>query len=93
MPTGGLLATRIEKHDGNIAVKVTDTGVGITEEALGKIFEPYFSTKQAGFGLGLAVTKAIVQEHQGHIEVTSQPGRGTTFTVRLPAAGENVNAL
>lgn len=93
MPTGGLLATRIEKHDGNIAVKVTDTGVGITEEALGKIFEPYFSTKQAGFGLGLAVTKAIVQEHQGQIEVTSQPGHGTTFTVKLPAADANVNAL
>jgi signal transduction histidine kinase len=86
MPDGGHLRTRIAKLDGQVEVTMSDTGVGISEEALGKIFEPYFSTKQAGFGLGLAVTKAVVDEHHGSIEVESTPQRGTTFTVKLPAA-------
>ena len=83
------MSARVAREDGVVKVEVTDTGVGITEEAMGKIFEPYFSTKQAGFGLGLAVTKAIVQEHQGSIGVRSEPERGTTFTVSLPAAKES----
>jgi signal transduction histidine kinase len=86
MPGGGKLSARIAKSNGVIEVTVSDTGVGISEESLTKIFEPYFSTKQTGFGLGLAVTKAIVEEHQGSIAVTSQQGLGTTFTVTLPAA-------
>ena len=86
MPEGGLLHARVAKLDGSVEVTLTDTGVGISEEALSKIFEPYFSTKQAGFGLGLAVTKAIVDEHQGSIEVRSEPHRGATFKVTLPAA-------
>lgn len=89
MPGGGRLHARVEKLDGAVEVEVSDTGVGISDEALGKIFEPYFSTKQAGFGLGLAVTKAIIEEHQGSIEVRSQPQRGTTFTVMLPVADSN----
>ncbi|MEK6303968.1 MAG: ATP-binding protein [Acidobacteriota bacterium] len=86
MPNGGKLSARIAKQDGLVEVSISDTGVGISEEALSKIFEPYFSTKQTGFGLGLAVTKTIVEEHQGFITVASTPGAGTTFTVRLPAA-------
>lgn len=86
MPGGGELRTRAAKLDGKVEVSVSDTGIGISEESLGKIFEPYFSTKQAGFGLGLAVTKAIVEEHQGSIEVSSTPQHGTTFTVMLPSA-------
>ena len=88
MPSGGKLSARIAKADGFVEITVADTGVGISEEALSKIFEPYFSTKQTGFGLGLAVTKTIVEEHQGSIAVESTPGVGTTFTVKLPAAGE-----
>lgn len=84
MPGGGRMNARVDRLDGFVEIAISDTGVGISEEALGKIFEPYFSTKQAGFGLGLAVTKTIVEEHQGSIEVRSQPQRGTTFTVRLP---------
>jgi len=86
MPNGGKLSARITKSNGLVEVSISDTGVGITEEALSKIFEPYFSTKQTGFGLGLAVTKAIIEEHQGSIAVASTPGAGTTFTVKLPAA-------
>ena len=86
MPGGGKLSARIAKSNGIVEVTVSDTGVGISEESLSKIFEPYFSTKQTGFGLGLAVTRAIVEEHQGSIAVASQQGLGTTFTVTLPAA-------
>lgn len=87
MPGGGHLDVRIAQVDGTVEVTMGDTGVGISEEALGKIFEPYFSTKQAGFGLGLAVTKTIVEEHKGSIDVRSEPHGGAAFTVRLPAAG------
>jgi len=86
MPGGGQLHASVARRDGSVEVTMSDTGVGIGEEALSKIFEPYFSTKQAGFGLGLAVTRAIVEEHQGSIEVRSEPLRGATFTVKLPAA-------
>jgi signal transduction histidine kinase len=86
MPTGGHLTAQVARHDGEVEVKISDTGVGISEESLGKIFEPYFSTKQSGFGLGLAVTRKIIEEHQGRIAVESQVDRGTTFTVTLPAA-------
>lgn len=86
MPTGGHLDVRIARNDGFVELKIADTGVGINQEALGKIFEPYFSTKQTGFGLGLAVTKWIIQEHRGTIDVESEVNQGTTFTVKLPAA-------
>lgn len=86
MPGGGTLRTHIAQLNGSVEVTISDTGIGITEDALGKVFEPYFSTKQAGFGLGLAVTKAVVEEHKGSIEVKSQPQLGTTFIVRLPSA-------
>ena len=86
MPGGGHLSARVAKLDGVAEITLSDTGTGISEEALGKIFEPYFSTKQAGFGLGLAVTKAIVEEHKGSIVVKSRLNEGTTFTVRLPSS-------
>lgn len=86
MPAGGLLTARVRRSDGLVEIRISDTGVGISEESLGKIFDPYFSTKQSGFGLGLALTKRIIQEHQGSIEVSSRVGLGTTFVVRLPAA-------
>jgi signal transduction histidine kinase len=89
MPSGGHLTAQVARHDGEVELKISDTGVGISEESLGKIFEPYFSTKQSGFGLGLAVTRKIIEEHQGRIAVESQLQRGTTFTVTLPAAEKN----
>lgn len=89
MPNGGRLSTRVAQSNGYIEIDMSDTGVGISEESITKVFEPYFSTKQAGFGLGLAVTRKIVEEHKGSIEVKSQLNEGTTFTVRLPAANRN----
>jgi signal transduction histidine kinase len=71
--------------DGNsVRAVITDTGCGIDREQMGKIFEPFFSTKSKGTGLGLAVSYGIVRNHQGDIRVTSRPGKGTSFTVMLP---------
>ncbi len=62
-----------------------DTGIGIPEENLAKIFEPYFTTREVGIGLGLALTKKIIEEHGGEIQLSSTVGQGTVARVRLPA--------
>jgi signal transduction histidine kinase len=72
-------------------IAISDTGPGIAPEHLDRIFEPYFTTKEGGTGLGLALAHTIIQEHDGRIDVESRPGEGATFVVRLPvidAAGE-----
>ncbi|MDQ7851064.1 MAG: ATP-binding protein, partial [Armatimonadota bacterium] len=73
-----------------IHIAISDTGRGIRPEDLERIFDPFFSTKPSGrgIGLGLAISYRIVQEHRGAINVQSEVGRGTTFTVSLPAAGQ-----
>ena len=87
MPTGGRLVLRLGTEEGDAAVTVRDTGVGISPETARRIFEPFFTTKgPQGSGLGLAVVWGIVTRHGGTVEVTSRPGDGTMFTVRLPAA-------
>lgn len=68
-----------------ICLRVTDTGAGIAPEILPKIFDTFFTTKLRGTGLGLAVTRRIIEEHSGCISAQSQPGHGTTFTILLPA--------
>ena len=65
-------------------LSVEDTGVGIKREDLAHIFEPFFSTKRGGTGLGLATVARIVEDHRGHIEIESNPGRGTEFVLRFP---------
>lgn len=86
MPSGGTLNITISTENDFAKIQVTDTGTGISNENLPKIFEPYFSTKETGTGLGLAIVKRIVDEHNGTIEVESIEGKGTTFVVRLPKA-------
>ena len=66
--------------------EVSDTGTGIPEDNLAKVFEPYFSTKETGTGLGLAIVQKIVDIHHGTIDVESAVGEGTKFTVKLPKA-------
>jgi signal transduction histidine kinase len=82
------IRSRIDHARREIAVDVIDTGCGIPTEHLGRIFEPFFSTKKNGSGLGLAVSFGIIQNHQGRLRVSSQPGRGSHFTVVLPIAEE-----
>jgi len=84
--SGGNLNIKILPDDGFVRFDVKDTGAGISEENLSKIFEPYFSTKETGTGLGLAIVQKIVDIHGGTIDVESREGDGATFTVRLPAA-------
>ncbi len=85
MRSGGILTVRTAVESPEwVTVSVTDTGVGIPEENLGKIFEPLFTTKAKGIGLGLAVVKMLVEGHGGTIGVASEVGEGSTFTVRLP---------
>ncbi|MFP3999262.1 MAG: ATP-binding protein [Desulfobacterales bacterium] len=73
-------------EEGGIVVRVSDTGPGISEQDLGRIFDPYFTTKPTGTGLGLAIVHKIVEDHRGHITVNSTPGKGTVFTIHLQAA-------
>jgi two-component system sensor kinase FixL len=72
----------------DVEVAVTDTGVGISAENLGRIMEPLYSTKARGLGLGLAIARAILDKNKGSLRVVSEPGRGSTFTVRLTAVKE-----
>jgi PAS domain S-box-containing protein len=94
MPKGGQLVVKSEcRGDPGgrpewVTVSFTDTGVGISEENLKKIFEPLFTTKAKGIGLGLAVTKTLVEGHGGSIKVESEEGKGSTFVVRLPVGGK-----
>jgi signal transduction histidine kinase len=85
MPQGGRLAIAGRLNDGQVEVSVTDTGVGISAADLPRVTEPLFSTKARGLGLGLAITRSIVEKNQGTLRVTSEPGRGSVFTIGLTA--------
>jgi PAS domain S-box-containing protein len=84
MPDGGTLTVRAEAHDNELHLAVIDTGSGISDEDMPRLFEPLFSTKPGGIGLGLAVSKTLVEANEGRIEVQSRKGEGSTFTVILP---------
>ena len=88
MPNGGTLMVTTAQADDRVVVEVTDTGCGIKSEHLDQIFHPFYTTKPVGkgTGLGLSVTYGIVQQHDGVLEVKSVEGKGSTFTVSLPAA-------
>jgi PAS domain S-box-containing protein len=84
MPEGGRLLIGAREKDKFLEVEVTDTGCGIPQEAVDKIFDPLFTTKAKGIGLGLAVCKSIIDRHEGNIAVKSKVGEGTTFNIKLP---------
>jgi signal transduction histidine kinase len=84
MPEEGKLIIGTRDNEGFLEVEIADTGCGIPEETIDKIFDPLFTTKAKGIGLGLAVCKAIIDRHGGEIEVKSQVGKETTFIIKLP---------
>jgi signal transduction histidine kinase len=90
MPSGGTLTVKTSKADGALRLAVSDTGVGMTEEQLENIFEPFYSTKSRGLGLGMPYVKKAVEEHRGTILVESCAGGGTTIRVSLPEGTEGV---
>lgn len=103
MPTGGDLFIRLSnvsvdaamglplKDRCYVKIDLEDTGIGIPHEYLTKIFDPFFTTKQAGSGLGLATSYSIIKKHQGHINVNSVIGKGTIFTIYIPASTDGVD--
>jgi signal transduction histidine kinase len=80
----GRVEIRAEDQEGEVLVTVRDNGAGVAAEHVGRLFQPYFTTKKHGTGLGLFVTKKLVSDHGGTIEFASRPGQGTLFRVRLP---------
>jgi two-component system, NtrC family, sensor kinase len=87
MPSGGRLSIAGRRDSNSVEVAITDTGIGIPAEDLARIMEPLYSTKARGLGLGLSIARSILEKNLGSLQVTSEPGRGSTFTVRLTAAG------
>ena len=84
MPEGGELRLQTMKEPDGASIIVSDTGIGIPEDLQGKIFEPYFTTRETGSGLGLTVVYKVVREHGGDLHMQSVPDRGTTFRITIP---------
>jgi len=91
MTDGGVLGVMLEQDDDKIVVRVSDTGKGIPRENVSKVFDPFFTTKTSGTGLGLSVVLRIVRTYNGKIEVESEEGKGTVFTVSLPIPSATAN--
>ena len=85
MPQGGTLSIAIDQTDETLRIEIADTGPGIGDEEAKKIFEPFYTTKEQGLGLGMPYAKKIIDQHGGTISLSSQPGEGTTISVALPA--------
>ncbi len=84
MPNRGILQTNVSLVGNQIVINITDTGLGMSEETVQQIFNPYYTTKKTGTGLGLAIVQKIVEAHDGRISVVSERGKGTSVTITLP---------
>ena len=93
MNQNGILRIRTDMDDAFVLVSFADTGGGISPENMSKIFEPYFTTKAGGSGLGLLIVRRIVREHGGEIELMSDEGRGLKITIRLPLSNQRLKLL
>ena len=85
MQPQGTLSVSTELDSGNVDIRISDTGSGISQENLKHIFDPFFTTKHYGTGLGLAIVHSIIVSHKGSIEFSSSEGKGTTVHISLPA--------
>lgn len=93
MKSGGILRIRSGADETHVFVSFSDTGGGIPPENISRVFEPYFTTKSTGSGLGLLIVRRIVRAHGGEIVIESEPNRGMTLTIRLPRADRRVRFL
>jgi signal transduction histidine kinase len=82
-PGTGVLEIKTEYRENQCLITIKDNGIGMDEESASKIFEPYYTTKESGNGLGLTNTQNIILNHNGHITLESAPGKGTTFFITL----------
>jgi two-component system, sporulation sensor kinase E len=89
----GILRIRTDMDDSHVIVRFTDSGGGISPENLSRVFEPYFTTKSSGTGLGLLIVRRIVREHGGELSIESSEGKGLTLTIRLPHIDKRVRML
>ena len=93
MKARGLLRIRTDMDESHVIVRFTDTGGGMSAENLGRVFEPYFTTKSSGTGLGLLIVRRIVREHGGELSIESTEGKGMSITIRLPHVNRRVRML
>jgi len=93
MPKGGVFTVATKFADNEIRISLCDTGIGISKEDLAKIFEPYFTTRETGTGLGLTQVYKIIREHQGEITVDSSPGTGAEFRIILPVPQKDTRLI
>jgi len=93
MKRRGILRIRTDRDDTQVKISFTDTGGGISPENLSRVFEPYFTTKEGGSGLGLLIVRRIVREHGGELSIESSEGKGLTLTIRLPLLDRRVRML
>ena len=93
MPDGGNVKITGKKHNEKVILKVSDNGLGIPEEKLDSIFNPFYTTKDKGTGLGLSITHKIIKDHNGSIKVNSTSGKGTEFVIELPNDSEVENEI
>ena len=89
MPEGGILDIKAVEKTSGIEISVTDTGIGIPDDKIGKIFDPYYTTKNTGTGLGLAVVQKVVEAHGGSVEAQQSGDKGTQFIITLPRNKKN----
>ena len=93
MKSRGILRIRTDMDDSHVIVRFTDSGGGMSPENLGHVFEPYFTTKTSGTGLGLLIVRRIVREHGGELSIESSVGTGFAVTIRLPHVDRRVRML
>jgi len=93
MSRHGILRIRTNRDDTHVTVSFTDTGGGMSAENLSRVFEPYFTTKPSGTGLGLLIVRRIVREHGGELSIESSEGKGVTLTIRLPYVDKRIRML
>ena len=93
MKSGGILSVHTNADPQFLTITFTDTGGGILQDDMGNVFEPYFTTKSSGSGLGLLIVRRIVREHGGEIELASDLGKGLTLTIQLPLENQMARML
>jgi signal transduction histidine kinase len=93
MKSGGILHIRTDGDEDHVSITFQDTGGGIPAENMSKVFDPYFTTKESGSGLGLLIVRRIVREHGGEIDIVNNQGRGLELTIRLPIRNRRLRML